>query len=195
VLSPDVGRPPHPVVDVQRPIRSTPIPHSRFSPSGDRTYARNAYAKAYVKFLRRDTRGSPHHCCLMGPFAGPRVPPPLFRPAGPVIRARIIAITMNSRSYYASVTPPPKWRPGASYHARRTRSASAPLFIVAPALPAYRAMLYRSTINVENGGRPMVGIIDPVRTMTALLRCRVIRWVDILACFISRIELECISGR
>jgi len=70
---------------------------------------------------------------------------------------------------------------------RRTRFTFAPLFIVAPALPAYRAMLYRSTINVENGGRPMVGIIDPVRTMTALLRCRMIRWADILACFISRV--------
>lgn len=55
--------------------------------------------------------------------------PILFRPADLVVRARIIAITMNSRSYYASVAPPPKWRPGASYRARRTHSSRLLLFL------------------------------------------------------------------
>lgn len=59
-------------------------------------------------------------------------------------------------------------------------------FIVAPALPACRAhVIPPPTINVENGGdRDGVGIIDPVRTMTALLLWPlppIPLWIDLLS--------------
>lgn len=144
MLSPNVGRPSHPV-DVPRPIRNTPVPLPWFSPSGS-VVARTR--ETYASFCIMTRGASP--LLRWAFFRG--LAPILFRPADPGVRARIIAITMNSRSYYASVAPPPKWRLGASYRARRTHFSSAPLFIVAPALPACRATLYRSTINVENGG-------------------------------------------
>lgn len=73
-------------------------------------------------------------------------PSSLFQPLrAPSFQARIIAITMNSSSYYASVVPPRKWRPGASYRATRTRSVwPHPRFARAPVLPACRSTAYAS---------------------------------------------------
>lgn len=113
MLSPNVGRPSHPV-DVPRPIRNTlPVPLPWFSPLGS-VFARTYETYASFCIMTRGTSPLLRWAFFRG------LAPILFRPADPVVRTRIIAITMNSRSYYASVAPPPKWRLGASYRARRT---------------------------------------------------------------------------
>lgn len=75
MLSPNVGRPSHPV-DVPRPIRNTPVPLPWFLSFriGVRTYARNIR-----KFLHHDTRCFPTP--PVGLLQGPR-PYPLS-PRGP----------------------------------------------------------------------------------------------------------------
>lgn len=108
----------HPV-DVLQPIRNRPVPLPWFFEIGVRTYARNV-REGVRKFLHRDTRSLPTSSPRWASSGTSSLSP--FSPAGPVVRARIIAITMNSCSYYPSVAPPPKWRLGASYRARRTHS-------------------------------------------------------------------------